>query len=75
MQPFEPERFYRASDPELRVIATAGTLNQWRFHGRGPAYVKFGKRVLYRGTDLNEFVAANTVRPDPATQSPQAATA
>lgn len=33
------------------VIRTA-TLSQWRWNGRGPQYVKIGRRVLYRLEDV-----------------------
>jgi len=32
------------------------TLQRWRGEGRGPAYRKVGKRVLYAQRDLEEFV-------------------
>jgi excisionase family DNA binding protein len=33
------------------------TLERWRVSGDGPAYVKAGRRVLYRECDLIEWVA------------------
>ena len=53
MHRFDPERYYTSDDPALRIIATRGTLAQWRHYGRGPEYVKFGGRVLYYGAVLN----------------------
>ena len=41
-----------------------GALAQWRYRGVGPAYVKFGKRVMYRHEDLDAWVAGNLVRPE-----------
>ena len=63
MQVFQPDRFYKPSAPEMRVIATEGTLSQWRFRGQGPTYVKFGKRVVYSGAALNDYIAEQTVTP------------
>ena len=63
MQVFQPDRFYKPSDPEMRVIAAEGTLSQWRFRGHGPTYVKFGKRVVYPGAALNDYIAQQTVTP------------
>ena len=37
-----------------------------RVEKRGPDYCKFGKRVMYRGTDLNAFVEAHRVEPQAA---------
>ena len=32
------------------------TLQQWRWAGRGPSFVKFGHYVRYRSDDLDEWV-------------------
>ena len=32
------------------------TLNKWRCYGDGPAFIKMGRSVRYRITDLNEYV-------------------
>ena len=31
------------------------TLSQWRWNGRGPQYLKLGRRVMYRLQDIEEF--------------------
>jgi len=31
------------------------TLSQWRWNGRGPLFVKIGRRVLYRLEDIESF--------------------
>jgi DNA-binding transcriptional MerR regulator len=38
------------------------TLERWRLEGRGPDFVRVGKRRLYTPEALREFIAANTVR-------------
>ena len=60
---FEDERYYRTHDPALTLIATSGTLAQWRCHGKGPVYIRFGNRVLYLGANLNQWLDAHVVRP------------
>jgi excisionase family DNA binding protein len=35
------------------------TLERWRVIGGGPAFCKFGKRVLYRRTDLEKWIASH----------------
>lgn len=35
------------------------TLENWRWLGQGPAYLKVGGRVLYRIEDVETFEAAN----------------
>jgi hypothetical protein len=46
------------------------TLEIWRCQGRGPAFVKAGRRVVYRVCDLDEWLARNvrnsTSQPDAA---------
>ena len=60
---FKPDHYYRTTDPELTVIGTRGTLNQWRHQGKGPKYIKLGNRVLYEGRVLNEWLDAHVVHP------------
>ena len=42
------------------------TLKQWRCHGRGPTFVKIGKRVLYREADLDAWIDEQARTPRPA---------
>ena len=32
-----------------------GTLSQWRWNGRGPNFLKIGRRILYRLQDIESF--------------------
>ncbi|MEI8296227.1 MAG: helix-turn-helix domain-containing protein [Alphaproteobacteria bacterium] len=34
---------------------TNGTLSQWRWNGKGPQFLKIGRRVLYRIEDVEAF--------------------
>jgi hypothetical protein len=43
---------------------SASTLRAWRSQGRGPAYIRAGRRILYRVADLEAFLGANRVDPD-----------
>jgi hypothetical protein len=36
----------------------------WRNRRQGPAYVKVGRRVFYRPSDLREWLESRVVRPD-----------
>lgn len=60
---FDDDKLYLAGDPALLVLGRRSTLAHWRSQGRGPAYLKLGSRVAYRGSDLNEWLAAQTIRP------------
>lgn len=60
---FENDRVYRSTEEELRVIAAQQTLAKWRHEHRGPRYLKAGKRILYRGSDLNAWLDSLAVDP------------
>ena len=63
MHRFDPERYYRTIDDELALIASRGTLSQWRHRGEGPPYVRFGNRVLYEGRALNKWLDEHVIHP------------
>ena len=46
---------------QLRV--STRTLEFWRHQGRGPAFVRLGKRVRYRPDDLEQFIAEQRTAP------------
>ena len=54
---------YRTDDPALEVIATRQTLARWRCEGMGPPYVKRGGVVIYRGSDILDWLEEAVVRP------------
>lgn len=66
MNRFQDETYYRTDAPELAVIATRGTLAQWRHRGEGPPYVRFGNRVLYQGAALNAWLDQRVIEPQAA---------
>jgi hypothetical protein len=41
---------------------TDGTLRNWRMKGIGPSYIKAGKAILYRVTDLESWERRNAVK-------------
>jgi Helix-turn-helix domain len=38
-----------------RWLISQRTLEQWRWQGRGPRYLKIGRRVIYRMSDIDAF--------------------
>lgn len=60
---FDPARFYRTADPEMRQIASEGVLSQWRHFNRGPSYVRAGAKILYAGSDIIAWIESNRVQP------------
>ena len=58
---FKPDQLYGTSDKALLALGNPSTLAHWRCEGRGPAYIRLGKRVLYRGSDLLEWLSKQVV--------------
>ena len=58
-----------AALPSVAAAAHIGvsrkTLSNWRTLGKGPRYVRLGKlpgaRIVYRVTDLDQFLAASVI--------------
>lgn len=65
-QLFDNSRNYVLGDPELDLIGPREKLAQWRHRGVGPAFYKLGKKVIYRGVDLNAWAEAQRVEPQAA---------
>jgi len=60
---FDNSRNYVLGDPELDLIGPREKLAQWRHRNVGPVFYKLGKKVVYRGVDLNAWAEANRVDP------------
>ena len=62
---FQADKLYPATEPGLTGALgfTYQTMAHWRVEGRGPAYVKFGQRIFYKGSDLNSWIEKNTIQP------------
>ena len=58
---FEDNRMYHETDSAMRVLGAEELLVQWRCRGFGPAYVKIGRKPMYRGSDLNEWLNSRRV--------------
>ncbi|KPA20838.1 hypothetical protein shim_27520 [Shimia sp. SK013] len=68
-KPFENDRNYVLGDPELELFGGREKLAQWRHKSTGPAYYKIGRRVVYRGSNLNAWLEANLVDPNAGSAS------
>lgn len=44
-------------------LNSAQTLRNWRFLGKGPAYCRLGRRIVYLQEDLDRFLQAGRVDP------------
>ena len=43
------------------LLTSVGTLAQWRYLRRGPAYIKVGRSVAYRLSDLLDYLEQTRV--------------
>ena len=60
---FNSNRNYLLGDPELDVIGDRDKLAQWRHKAMGPAFYRLGRKIVYRGTDLNSWASAQRCDP------------
>lgn len=60
---FDETRNYVLGDDELDIIGDRDKLAQWRHKGIGPAFYKLGRKIIYRGADLNAWAEAQRVEP------------
>ncbi|MDO8884928.1 MerR family transcriptional regulator [Pseudotabrizicola sp.] len=66
---FENNHSYVLGDTELDIIGDREKLAQWRHKGMGPAYYRLGRKIIYRGSDLNAWAEASRVDPCKGGQS------
>ena len=60
---FDQHRNYVLGDADLEILGDREKLAQWRHKGMGPAFYKLGRKIIYRGADLNNWAEANRVEP------------
>ena len=60
---FEQDRNYVLGDGELNIIGDRDKLAQWRHKGMGPPFYRLGRKIIYRGADLNAWADAQRVEP------------
>lgn len=60
---FQDNRAYVLGDAELDQIGSRDKLAQWRHKRVGPPFYKLGRKILYHGSDLNDWVEARRVEP------------
>ncbi|QDE38443.1 helix-turn-helix domain-containing protein [Luteibacter pinisoli] len=53
--------FYTTKEVAAMWKVSPRTLENWRNLRQGPAFVKFGSRVLYSSEALEEFAARNAI--------------
>lgn len=58
---FEYERNYSLGDADLELIGSREKLAKWRHRGLGPSFYRLGRKIIYRGADLNAWADARRV--------------
>ena len=51
------------------VIGDRDKPAQWRHKNMGPAFYRLGRKIIYRGADLNTWAEASRVDPGKGVQS------
>ena len=55
-----PPAYFTTKEAAQRVHLGTRTLEGFRLKGTGPAFVKAGRKVLYRDSDLESWLQART---------------
>ncbi|XKH55503.1 helix-turn-helix domain-containing protein [Citricoccus nitrophenolicus] len=56
----EEDQLYRPGPTAEYLGSTVNTLAYWRYVGQGPAFIKIGRNVSYRGSDVKAWLQAQT---------------
>ncbi len=56
-----PETLYTPHDDAMRIIGAVPTLARWRCEKSGPSWIKAGRKILYRGSDVLAWMEAQRV--------------
>lgn len=56
-------KYLVTEDAAAYLSLSRRTLEAWRLQGRGPTYVKLGRKVVYRPEDLDAFAENGTHAP------------
>jgi excisionase family DNA binding protein len=50
------QQLFAVTELAKRLGVSESTLNKWRLTGVGPRFVKIGRLVKYRGSDVSEWL-------------------
>lgn len=54
------DELFTAAALATRWEMSPGTLSNWRIAGKGPKFIKVGKKIFYRITDVRDWESKNT---------------
>ncbi len=64
---FDDARNYMPDDPEIiEVMGSKEAQAQKRYYGTSPVYYRLGRKIIYRGADLNAWAEVQKVTPEEA---------
>lgn len=49
-------QLYQPNIVSEMLCVSAATLRKWRWEGKGPKFVKIGRKVVYRQSDIDDYV-------------------
>jgi hypothetical protein len=61
--PIDPEELVPDTEVAKILHQRTQTLAAWRCEKKGPAYVKVGRRVFYRRSDISEWLGKQRHQP------------
>ena len=62
MNLFDETRHYQPTDELiLSLLGSREKQAQMRHHGRSPIYYRLGRKIIYHGTDLNDWATAHRI--------------
>jgi predicted DNA-binding transcriptional regulator AlpA len=64
--PDDPNALLRRDELPRYLPVSAQTLARWACEGRGPRYIRIGKRVVYRCSDLTAWLESRSPQHKPA---------
>ena len=56
----DPDRLVLPAELAEEIVVPERTLAQWRYLGKGPAFIKVGKHVRYRRSDVEAWLDSQT---------------
>lgn len=59
-----PDHYTPKQAAAALYLKSAGTLANWRVEGKGPKWIKHGRRVLYPIAAVEDYIRGNFLEPE-----------
>lgn len=56
------DEYLTAAEVGVKVRKSEAALAQWRYLGRGPKFIKLGRNIRYRASDVEAWLDQRTVQ-------------